>query len=77
MGKSNTTIRVSYGTAIELGLIKGIQKTPPTTAYFFIINNKCKGNCKFCPQSIKLSNKISRIDWLEFEIEDVINKIKK
>lgn len=77
MGRGNTTVRASYGTAIELGLIKGVQKSPPTTAYFFIIYNKCKGSCKFCPQSIKPSNKISRIDWPEFEIEDIMNAIKK
>jgi hypothetical protein len=32
-------IKVSYGTAIELGLIKGIMKDPPTTGYFFVMMN--------------------------------------
>ncbi|MCX8169526.1 MAG: hypothetical protein N3D72_00370, partial [Candidatus Methanomethyliaceae archaeon] len=77
MGESITTLRVSYGTAIELNLIKGLQKDPPTTAYFLLINNKCRGKCKFCPQSKGFTNKISRITWPEFEIDKVLNAMEK
>lgn len=57
--------------------MKGLQKDPPTTAYFFVIYNKCRGKCKFCPQSMGASNKISRIDWPEFEMQDVANALEK
>lgn len=77
MGESLTALRVSYGTAIELGLIKGLQRDPPTTAYFLLINDKCQGKCKFCPQSKGLTSKISRITWLEFEIDKVIDAMEK
>ncbi|MCQ5340688.1 MAG: radical SAM protein [Candidatus Methanomethylicia archaeon] len=67
-------IKVSYGTAIELGLIKGIMKDPPTTGYFFVMMNKCEGKCKFCLQSKEPSNMISRVIWPEFNIEDILKR---
>ncbi|MGQ9759548.1 MAG: radical SAM protein [Candidatus Methanomethylicaceae archaeon] len=79
MGESATSlrsIRVSYGTAVQLGLMRGALRDPPTTAYIFAIREKCKGRCKFCPQSIGSVDKISRVDWPEFSMEIVIEGLK-
>ncbi|MBC7112442.1 MAG: radical SAM protein [Candidatus Methanomethyliales bacterium] len=79
MGQGITTlkkIRVSLGTAIELGLIEGLQKEAPTTAYLFMIGKGCRGKCAFCPQSTGLSDNISRVSWPEFPVEDVLRVMK-
>jgi biotin synthase len=45
-------IRVSVGTAIILGLIKGKLDAEPTTAYLMTYKaGKCTANCGFCPQA--------------------------
>ncbi|MCX8182091.1 MAG: radical SAM protein [Candidatus Methanomethyliaceae archaeon] len=70
-------VRVSFGTAIELGLIDCLQKDAPTTAYLFLINNGCRGKCAFCPQSIGISKNISRVSWPEFPVEEVLKGLRK
>ncbi len=65
-----TLIRVSFGTAIILGLLNGKLDTEPTTAYFMTYRlGKCTANCGFCPQAreSKSSTKmLSRVSWPTF-----------
>lgn len=70
---SETMIRVSYGTAIVLGLIKARQDVAPTTAYL-LYDKGCIGSCSFCPRSNgnEKSQKLSRIIWPEFDLQTVI-----
>jgi biotin synthase-related radical SAM superfamily protein len=78
VGQGTTTlkkVRASLGTAIELGLIEGLQKEAPTTAYLFVISRGCRGKCAFCPQSTGLSENISRVSWPEFSVEDVLRAL--
>jgi len=45
-------IRVSVGSAIVLGLIKGRLDAEPTTVYLLTYRHeKCSANCGFCPQA--------------------------
>ncbi|RLF84474.1 radical SAM protein, partial [Thermococci archaeon] len=45
-------IRVSYGTAVVLGLKKGKMLAKPTTAYFMTYyKGRCLNNCAFCVQA--------------------------
>ncbi|MEM4720779.1 MAG: radical SAM protein [Candidatus Methanomethylicaceae archaeon] len=69
-------MRVSLGTAIELGLIRGLQKDKPTTAYLFMIGNGCRGKCNFCPQAAGMSENISRVSWPEFPLEEVLKGLR-
>ncbi len=43
-------IRVSYGTAIVLGLLEARQDVAPTTAYL-LFDNGCIGSCSFCSRA--------------------------
>lgn len=69
-------IRVSYGTAIVLGLIKARQDTAPTTAYL-LLDKGCIGSCSFCPRANgnRKSQKLSRITWPEFEFSTVVERL--
>jgi biotin synthase-related radical SAM superfamily protein len=65
-------VRLSYGSAVELGLIRGILEARPTTAYIFFKDKRCRGMCGFCPQSSgSEEDRISRVDWLEFALGEV------
>lgn len=73
-----TLIRVSYGTAIVLGLIKARQDIAPTTAYL-LYDQGCVGSCTFCTRAngnLKSQN-LSRIIWPEFELDRVIEELVK
>jgi biotin synthase len=69
-------IRLSIGTAIQLGLEKGEPYKNFTTAFFMTYyEEKCSANCVFCPQardSSSSSNRLSRISWPEYRFEDII-----
>lgn len=69
-------IRVSYGTAIVLGLQKAQQDIPPTTAYL-LWDSGCIGSCSFCPRANgnAKTEKLSRILWPEFELEEVFQRL--
>ncbi len=69
-------IRVSYGTAIVLGLIQARQDVAPTTAYL-LFDRGCIGQCSFCSRAHgnERSQKLSRIIWPEFELEQVLEKL--
>lgn len=72
-------IRVSIGSAIVLGLTKGIMDAEPTTTYMLTYRpEKCSANCGFCPQarmSKSRTDMLSRITWPPFPTERVISKI--
>jgi biotin synthase-related radical SAM superfamily protein len=72
-------IRVSVGSAIVLGLLKGKIDTSPTTVYMLTYRDgKCLANCGFCPQA-RASNcgsgMLARVTWPSFSTEQVIGKI--
>jgi biotin synthase-related radical SAM superfamily protein len=72
-------IRVSIGSAIVLGLTKGIMDAEPTTAYMLTYRpEKCSANCGFCPQarmSKSRADMLSRVTWPPFPTEQVIRRI--
>jgi len=73
-------IRVSLGSAILLGLIKGKLDAMPTTIYILTYRHgKCMANCGFCSQaksSTSRADVLSRITWPVFPSVEVINAIK-
>lgn len=71
-------IRLSIGTAIELGIKRGQSDIPPTTAYI-MIGNKCNNRCSFCSQSIESNSrkdKLSRVLWPEYTKEEILDAFK-
>ncbi|HHI00261.1 MAG: radical SAM protein [Thermotogae bacterium] len=73
-------IRVSYGTAVVLGLKKGKMLAKPTTAYFMTYyEGRCLNNCAFCVQARKSKSnleKLSRITWPAFDLKEVLERLK-
>ncbi|HOT26716.1 MAG TPA: radical SAM protein [Candidatus Ozemobacteraceae bacterium] len=71
-------IRVSYGTALVLGLKRGTQDAPPTTAYL-LWDTGCHGACSFCPRANGNleTQRLSRIVWPEFPTETVIDALSR
>lgn len=68
-------VRVSYGSAIGLGLLdKKTYKVPETV--YILLKGDCTGQCKFCAQAHGESENLSRVVWPEFELEDVVSRIK-
>jgi biotin synthase-related radical SAM superfamily protein len=74
-------VRVSIGSAIILGLLKGSLDAKPTTVYLLMCRNqKCLANCGFCPQSRNSkgrSDRLSRITWPKFSIANVVDGIER
>jgi biotin synthase len=72
-------IRVSVGSAIILGLLKGKIDAPPTTVYMLTYREgKCQANCAFCPQARTSSSKadmLARVTWPPFPTRRVTEKI--
>ena len=71
-------IRLSLGTAIELGLLNKKSDIPPTTAYI-MIGDKCSNKCTFCSQSTESStrkDKLSRVIWPEYSKEDILKALE-
>ncbi|RLE49236.1 MAG: radical SAM protein [Candidatus Methanomethylicota archaeon] len=75
------SIRVSYGTAVKLKLMKGLLQAEPTTAYLLLNNDaRCDANCAFCPQarsSLTDISYLSRISWPSFKLKDVVDALKR
>lgn len=74
-------VRVSYGTAIAMGLVRGKMMARPTTAYLMTYwPGRCRNDCAFCAQA-KSSRanweKLSRVTWPAFELEEVIEALPK
>ena len=74
-------IRVSTGSAIVLGLLKGKLDAKPTTAYLLMCRNeKCSANCGFCPQARESkgrADRLSRVTWPTFPTGEVVEAIKR
>jgi len=72
-------IRVSVGSAIVLGLLKGKLDAPPTTIYMLTYREgKCQANCLFCPQartSTSRADMLARVTWPAFQTKQVTEKI--
>ena len=72
-------MRVSYGSAVLLGLVKGMSAVAPTTIYLLTYNEgRCTANCAFCPQSRKStakSDRLSRVVWPDFKTEEVVERL--
>ena len=74
-------IRVSTGSAIILGLLRGKLDAKPTTAYLLMCRNeKCSANCGFCPQAKKSkgrADRLSRVTWPAFPTATVVESIER
>jgi lipoyl synthase len=74
-------IRVSTGTALVLGLLKGKLDVAPTTAYLMTYKlGKCTANCSFCPQAHGSKSSIeflSRVSWPLFQTSNVTPALTK
>ena len=72
-------IRVSSGSAITLGLIKGFLNAKPTTTYLLTyLKGKCNANCTFCPQARtnnSNTNRLSRVTWPVFDANRVFSSL--
>ncbi len=72
-------IRVSIGSAIKLGLVKGFLDAEPTTAYLLsYVEGRCSSNCAFCSQARESSSRVdilSRVTWPIFNTERVVQAI--
>jgi len=70
-------IRLSLGTAIELGLVSSRQIVPPTTAYL-LWDPGCVGKCTFCHRSAgnSTSEKLSRVTWPEFPMKEILRSLE-
>jgi biotin synthase-related radical SAM superfamily protein len=74
-------VRISIGSAIAIGLLKGRLDAKPITTYLLICRKeKCSANCGFCPQaraSKGRADRLSRVTWPAFASEKVIAGIEK
>jgi len=74
-------IRVSTGSAIVLGLLRGRLDAKPTTIYLLTYRNeKCSANCGFCPQaktSKGRADMLSRVTWPPFPTKRVLSRIER
>jgi len=75
------TIRVSLGSAMVLGLLRGKLDAMPTTAYLLTYRKgRCDANCGFCPQargSHGRADMLSRISWPIFPTMDVLDGVER
>jgi biotin synthase-related radical SAM superfamily protein len=73
-------IRLSLGSAIALHKIKGKLDVSPTTLYLLTYKEgRCVANCSFCPQAKSSESdldKLSRVTWPVFELEDLFSEFK-
>jgi biotin synthase len=71
-------IRLSIGTAIQMGLESGKLDQCFSTAFLMThIEGKCDANCAFCPQardSKSSSDRLSRIAWPAYRWEDIVGR---
>jgi len=78
--KLPSRIRVSLGSAIVIGLLKGKLDAKPTTTYLMTYRKgKCSANCGFCPQARESHGRadmLSRVSWPAFLTEQVLDGIE-
>jgi len=69
-------VRLSIGTAIQIGLESGEKDSNFTTAFFMTYRaGGCEANCAFCPQaqdSTSREDRLSRLSWPEYSFREVI-----
>ena len=74
-------IRVSIGSAIVLGLLRGKLDAKPTTIYLLTCRKeKCSANCGFCPQartSEARADMLSRVTWPIFQTMQLVDGIER
>ncbi len=72
-------IRVSFGTAVVLGLMKGRIDVATTTAYLMThVNGKCTANCGFCPQARSSQSRaelLSRVTWPVYSTIEALGRL--
>ncbi|UCH04691.1 MAG: radical SAM protein [Candidatus Thorarchaeota archaeon] len=72
-------VRLSLGTAIQLGLEAGFLDPCFTTAFLMTYRDgKCNANCAFCPQareSTSSSDRLSRISWPVYSFDEVLDSL--
>jgi biotin synthase-related radical SAM superfamily protein len=70
-------VRLSLGTAIQVGLESGDRDPNFTTAFLMTYRDGgCEANCAFCPQaqeSTSASDRLSRISWPEYRLSELID----
>ncbi len=70
-------VRLSLGTAIQMGLVDGRPDPAFSTAFFMTYRKgRCIANCAFCPQargSKSHSDWLSRIAWPVFPLADALD----
>ncbi len=61
-------VRISYGTAVKMGLKRGKLMAEPTTAYI-MLGERCNSNCSFCTQRRDSPREgfLSRVLWLPYD----------
>ncbi len=67
------TVRVSLGSAVQLGLKKMRVDCLPTTIYL-LIPGRCRAKCLFCSQWVR-QDQLSRVKWPEYLVEEVVSRI--
>ncbi len=74
-------IRISIGSAIVLGLMRGRLDAAPTTVYLLTYQSgKCSANCGFCSQARTSRGKadmLSRVSWPLFSTEQVFHRMER
>ncbi|CAB49138.1 radical SAM protein [Pyrococcus abyssi] len=74
-------VRLSYGTAVSMGLIRAKLLARPTTAYLMTYyEGRCINDCKFCAQARSSRanlEMLSRVVWPAFELETVLKNFSK
>ncbi len=74
-------VRVSFGSAIVIGLIDAKIDAPPTTAYIMTYRDgKCLANCGFCPQARQSRSRgdmLSRVSWPVFATQRVLQGLEE
>lgn len=76
-------VRVSDGTAVVLGLMKGRMDAPLKTAYFMtystMANGKCLADCSFCTlasSSTSSPDYLSRVRWMPYDLAVVTSALE-
>jgi len=81
VGKTPSKIRVSVGSAIVLGLMRGKLDALPTTVYLLTYQTgRCSANCGFCSQARKSKSRadmLSRVTWPTFPTRKVLQKTRE
>jgi len=75
--KQTTTINVSIGTAVVLGLTEAAMTVAPTTAYL-MLGGRCSMACAFCAQARNSQAgalNLSRVTWPEFPQAETIDRL--